>query len=159
MFGKILIGVGVVVVAYFILNALMARFSKVGRLAAKVRYTRDDETRKRLVEELAAMGRSRSMSGDAALVHLATLGLGDQKKETRDIAYEVLKHAEERALLPLIGSLDHPGRYLVCMLLEGLAHPAALPKLQQVATRPNEDPKVRHAALRAIQMIQATHEG
>jgi hypothetical protein len=155
--GNVLLGLVALVVGYLILNALTARFSKVGRLAVRLRNTRDDSIRKGLTEELVAMSRVKSMAGDAALVHLARLCLGDENQEIKEMAAKVLEEAEDRALFPLIGSLDSPGRYRACMLLERLADPRALPKLKAVASRANEHPNVRHVAIRAIQMIQAVH--
>ena len=84
----LLIGLGALIAGYVIFNSVVARFSKVGRLAAKFRRTSDDAARRLLVEQMAGIGKSASMSGDAALVHLAVLGLGDGNKDIKGIAHE-----------------------------------------------------------------------
>ena len=166
MIGYALIGFAALLSAYLIFNALMARCSRVGRLAARIRATSDTTTRLALIEEMGAIARVRSMAGDAALVHLASLGLGDRDPAIQEYADEVFRATGERALVPLLGSLDSAGRFRVCLLLESLAStfPASgslfrfvLPRLESLAGRPDEDPVVRQAALRAIKAIEAVH--
>ena len=152
---KLFVGLAALGVAYLIFNALFARLSPGGRLAAKIRSERDDQIRKGLVEELVSMSKDESMRGDAALMRLASLCLGDSNKEIKELADNALEQAGPRALFPLIRALDSPpARYRACLLLEGLADPRARPRLQAVATNPKENPTIRHAAMRAIQMIQ-----
>jgi hypothetical protein len=161
-----LIGFAALLGAYLIFNAMTARFSKVGRLAARISSTSDGTARLALIEEMGATARVRSMAGDAALVHLASLGLGDRDPAIQEYADEVFRATGERALLPLFGSLDSAGRFRVCLLLESLAgaFPASsslfrfvLPRLESLAARPDEDPVVRQAAARAIRAIDAAH--
>jgi HEAT repeat protein len=143
----ILGGILFLVAGYILVNILVSSFSQTGRIARAIRNTSDATERQQLVSKLI------ELDSDAALFHIAKLGLSDESEAIRSLAFDSLLQSGPRAVLPIIGTLDSPRRVKSCTLLGLIGDRMAIPALKNIAKRQDEDPRAREQAIWAIKRI------